>query len=169
MSAGGFEWDGGEDAGSPRPCAEDGVCGGGEFHRGRERLVVYPCHVLHVECDWACDGTEAKFYAFGLGEFEHGGCEEVRVDLSGVAVTGHRGVRVSERFFDPAQVVWETFSFPLFRIGVLQLCRLLKIRFATSVVGHLRSGVGKRGVFLAAAFPIPAVDKAPLPALRAVM
>ena len=78
------------------------MCRGDEFHRGCQSLVVDPCHVLHVECDRARNGSEAKFHAFGLSEFKHGGCELVRVDLGSLAVSSHRRVRVGERFLDPA-------------------------------------------------------------------
>ena len=116
VSASCSDWDRGQDVRGPRPCADNGMCRRDEFHWGGKGLVEDPCHVLHVECDWARDGSKAEFYPFGLGELEHGGGEEVRVDLSGVAISGHRGVRVGEGFLDPAQVVWEAFSFPLFHI-----------------------------------------------------
>jgi len=144
------------------------MCRGNEFHRGRKSLVEDPCHVLHVECDGACDGAKAKLYPFGLSELEHGGCEEVRMNLSGFAISGHRGVRVSEGFLDPAQVVRETFSFLLFHIGILHPGGLVEASFVTSIA-DLRTGVGKRGVILTVTFPIPAVDIPPSPAFRTVV
>ena len=90
------------------------------------------------------------------------------MNLSGVAVSGHRGVRVGEGFLDPTEVFRETFPSALFYAGTHQSGSLLEARFVTSVV-YLRTGVSKRGDILAATFPTPAVDISPSPALSTAM
>ena len=90
------------------------------------------------------------------------------MDLSSVAIPGPGGITIGVGFLDPAQVIGEALSFPLFWIDITKTSMLPGARFLVSVV-YIRARVcGRAGVF-AAPFSFPGIDVLPSPAFGTVV